>query len=150
MGTIKQFGNGYIQENVNTTRCHCAGYGVPVLYFTANTVEEARPLSAAELWESMPPEMKAITEQRDTLTQAEHPVLGVPLFQLHPCRTAELMKQMLSTVSPGCYLRSWISLVGGVVGLSLPLSYYYSCSDAGLPGAAPAVKLELGSPGVRG
>ena len=27
----------------------------------------------------------------ETITQAEHPELGIPFFQLHPCYTSELM-----------------------------------------------------------
>lgn len=77
------------------------------------------------------------------VTEVEHPVLGVPFYQMHPCNTAALMaavvessRRTTATTAPaapaavgphgidgGDYVKSWISLTGHAVGLSLPLSY---------------------------
>ena len=87
------------------------------------------------------------------MTEAEHPVLGLPFYQMHPCNTAALMAAVAESSRPsnlasnatatptktahssalasaahgidnGDYVKSWISLTGQVVGLSLPLSYH--------------------------
>ncbi|MEE6458710.1 hypothetical protein FKM82_000397 [Ascaphus truei] len=54
----------------------------------------------------------------------EHPILGQPFFILHPCRTNEFMTSVQGTTGrKGNYITSWLSTVGPVVGLTLPLSY---------------------------
>nr|XP_015215767.1 PREDICTED: ubiquitin-like-conjugating enzyme ATG10 [Lepisosteus oculatus] len=57
----------------------------------------------------------------------EHPLLGQAFFALHPCRTQEFMSPIV-TAAKGenrslNYIAAWLSVVGPVVGLSLPLSY---------------------------
>ncbi|XP_050400883.1 ubiquitin-like-conjugating enzyme ATG10 [Patella vulgata] len=54
----------------------------------------------------------------------EHPILGRPFYQLHPCLTAMMMKN-IQTIGDERknYLISWLSSVGPVVGLKLPLIY---------------------------
>lgn len=51
-----------------------------------------------------------------------HPVLDVPFFQLHPCRTADLMKATRphDHVTASAYVLRWLSLVGPTIGLRLP------------------------------
>ncbi|KAL3897771.1 MAG: hypothetical protein SGPRY_012978 [Prymnesium sp.] len=56
------------------------------------------------------------------VTQMEHPVLGLPFFSLHPCRTAEWMSALLNKdeggpdVSQLDYLSAWWSVVAPIVG----------------------------------
>ena len=54
-----------------------------------------------------------------------HPINGIPCFWVHPCNTAEAMKDMLKgierEVSPAEYLMIWFGIVGASVGLSLPI-----------------------------
>ncbi|XP_051972656.1 ubiquitin-like-conjugating enzyme ATG10 isoform X2 [Xyrauchen texanus] len=67
-------------------------------------------------------------EIMDPLTEEiqEHLLLGQPFFMLHPCHTEEFMKpaldlaQMENKVN---YIVTWLSVVGPVVGLEVPLSY---------------------------
>jgi len=51
-----------------------------------------------------------------------HPITDVPCFFIHPCNTAEAMKELLQSrqVSGLEYLQLWVGLVGGCVGLYLP------------------------------
>jgi len=46
----------------------------------------------------------------------------MPCFFVHPCRTAEAMKELIGTrrVSSLQYLQLWTGLVGANVGLNLP------------------------------
>ncbi|OQR75835.1 autophagy-related protein 10-like [Tropilaelaps mercedesae] len=60
-----------------------------------------------------------------TVTRHEHPVLRRPFFLLHPCNTHDLMKPLLRAQGKRRmnYLITWLSSVGPVVGLRLPLGY---------------------------
>ncbi|KAF2976135.1 hypothetical protein EK904_004839 [Melospiza melodia maxima] len=57
----------------------------------------------------------------------EHPILGQPFFVLHPCRTNEFISAVLRGSQEQHrhtnYITLWLSTVGPVVGLNLPLSY---------------------------
>ncbi|XP_031556178.1 ubiquitin-like-conjugating enzyme ATG10 [Actinia tenebrosa] len=102
-------------------------YGVPVLYFTAST-QDGRPLSLEEVWKSIPDvyQLRLKDERWTFLTQQEHPILGKPFFQLHPCHTADMMKNIVNCVEKEGktnYLVTWLSSVGPVVGLHLSLEY---------------------------
>ncbi|CAH6787507.1 Atg10 [Phodopus roborovskii] len=63
----------------------------------------------------------------------EHPILGQPFFVLHPCKTNEFMTAVLKnpqeTNRNVNYITSWLSIVGPVVGLNLPLSYAKATSQ---------------------
>ncbi|XP_062469877.1 ubiquitin-like-conjugating enzyme ATG10 [Pezoporus occidentalis] len=107
---------------------YSSSYQVPVLYFRACFLD-GRPLTLGEIWRSV----HACYQDRlqegpwDTITQQEHPLLGQPFFVLHPCRTNEFISSIL--ISSRTYNRHtnyiilWLSTVGPVVGLNLPLSY---------------------------
>ena len=53
-----------------------------------------------------------------------HPGNGLPCPWVHPCNTAEAMREIISSmkrqVSPQEYLMIWIGLVGNTVGLTVP------------------------------
>merc|ERR1712080_480171 len=65
----------------------------------------------------------------DTFSQAPHPILFEPFYQLHPCHTSQWMKMMYSVenaeddsqspLSVENYIIIWLSFVGPYVGLSL-------------------------------
>lgn len=63
----------------------------------------------------------------------EHPILGQPFFVLHPCKTDEFMTPVLKNSQKinrsVNYITSWLSVVGPVVGLNLPLSYARAASE---------------------
>ncbi|XP_032531342.1 ubiquitin-like-conjugating enzyme ATG10 isoform X4 [Chiroxiphia lanceolata] len=128
---------------------YSSSYQVPVLYFRACFLD-GRPLTLEEIWGSVHACYQDRLQEGpwDTITQQrfrsgiadiaclspeqftynlEHPILGQPFFVLHPCRTNEF----ISTVLTGPwkhnrhknYIILWLSTVGPVVGLSVPLSY---------------------------
>ncbi|ERE81672.1 ubiquitin-like-conjugating enzyme ATG10-like protein [Cricetulus griseus] len=63
----------------------------------------------------------------------EHPILGQPFFVLHPCKTNEFMTAVLKNPQKinrnVNYITSWLSIMGPVVGLNLPLSYAKATSQ---------------------
>nr|XP_009939456.1 PREDICTED: ubiquitin-like-conjugating enzyme ATG10 [Opisthocomus hoazin] len=103
-------------------------YQVPVLYFRACFLD-GRPLTLEEIWKSVHAcyQARLLEGPWDTITQQEHPLLGQPFFVLHPCRTNEFMSSVLSSSRKHSrytnYIILWLSTVGPVVGLNLPLSY---------------------------
>lgn len=108
-------------------------YQVPVLYFNAFH-SNGKLLSLEEIWNSVPGpfQERVRLDGWSTITQQEHPILGRPFFQLHPCHTADLMKQTqaMNTHSKSNYIITWLSSVGPVVGLNLPL-VFATLSDKG-------------------
>lgn len=54
---------------------------------------------------------------------AEHPVTGTPAYFVHPCRTQEAMLALVTerTVKPQDYLLLWLGVIGGGVGLNMPI-----------------------------
>ncbi len=52
----------------------------------------------------------------------DHPVIGMPTFFVHPCNTAVAMQEIAqdTNVRPEHYIRLWIGIVGGCVGLNVP------------------------------
>ncbi|KAK4302972.1 hypothetical protein Pmani_024999 [Petrolisthes manimaculis] len=105
-------------------------HSVPALYFNA-WYASGKLLTLQEIWERVSNQFcEQIADNKwNSLTQTEHPVLGRPFFQLHPCRTAELMNIVCceSEQTPKDvkkYLISWLSMFGPVVGLEVPITYY--------------------------
>lgn len=51
-----------------------------------------------------------------------HPHSGAPTFFVHPCNTADAVKQLAGhqRVTPELYLMLWLGLVGNRLGLHLP------------------------------
>ncbi|KAK1345140.1 hypothetical protein QTO34_013848 [Cnephaeus nilssonii] len=113
---------------------YSCSYQVPVLYFRASFLD-GRPLSLKDIWEGVHECYKARLQQGpwDTITQQEHPILGQPFFVLHPCKTNEFMTPVLKNsrkINRNVnYITSWLSIVGPVVGLNLPLSYARAASQ---------------------
>lgn len=106
-------------------------YSVPVLYFNAYN-HSGKLLTLQEMWRRVSPQhSEQILHQKwESLTQQEHPVLGRPFYQLHPCNTAKLMAEFskgrkdLATVKGLTYMISWLSTFGQVVGLKIPILYF--------------------------
>ncbi|XP_063820006.1 ubiquitin-like-conjugating enzyme ATG10 isoform X3 [Pseudophryne corroboree] len=104
---------------------YSVSYQAPELYFRASFLD-GRPLTLEEIWDRVHDCFKPrlLHGPWETITQKEHPILGQPFYVLHPCRTNEFMSSIQgSTSREGNYITSWLSTVGPVVGLSLPLSY---------------------------
>lgn len=113
---------------------YSCSYQVPVLYFRANYLD-GRPVTLKDIWEGVHECYKTRLLQGpwDTITQQEHPILGQPFFVLHPCKTNEFMAPILKNSQKinrnVNYITSWLSIVGPVVGLNLPLSYASAASQ---------------------
>ncbi|XP_034557965.1 ubiquitin-like-conjugating enzyme ATG10 [Notolabrus celidotus] len=103
-------------------------YGAPVLYFRACTLE-GRSLSMEEVWSSVHPNFRLGLQRSplNTITLQEHPLLGQPFFMLHPCRTEDFMRPVLQAAQhqhrPVNYVLTWLSVVGPLVGIEVPLKY---------------------------
>lgn len=56
------------------------------------------------------------------VSMTEHPVTGLPTFFVHPCRTQDAMRDVLTDLKADDekYLVLWLGLVGGAVGLNVP------------------------------
>ncbi|XP_069367428.1 ubiquitin-like-conjugating enzyme ATG10 isoform X2 [Paralichthys olivaceus] len=123
---------------------YSCSYSTPVLYFRAFTLE-GRSLSLEEVWSSVHPNFRIRLQNSplDTITQQEHPLLGQPFFMLHPCKTEEFMKPVLQLAQdqhrPVNYVLTWLSVVGPLVGLDVPLMYFtlLSPSPASLSNTKP-------------
>ncbi|XP_038516843.1 ubiquitin-like-conjugating enzyme ATG10 isoform X3 [Canis lupus familiaris] len=113
---------------------YSCSYQVPVLYFRASFLD-GRPLALKDIWEGTHEcyKTRLLQEPWDTITQQEHPILGQPFFVLHPCKTNEFMTPVLKNsrkINRSVnYITSWLSVVGPVVGLNLPLSYARTASQ---------------------
>lgn len=101
-------------------------YSVPVIYFNI-FLPGGELLTLDDLWENSLCQVPYEVDNRWAfITQQEHPYLKRPFFQLHPCHTAELMKEITCNVlsmSPGVFLMSWLSSVAPLVHLDLSLQY---------------------------
>ncbi|TRY83855.1 hypothetical protein DNTS_030090 [Danionella cerebrum] len=107
---------------------YSCSYQIPVLYFRASALD-GRSLSLEEVRSNVHPHYRQRLNLApwETLTQQEHPILGQPFFMLHPCHTEEFMKAALDSArlenKKVNYIVSWLSFVGPVVGLNIPLSF---------------------------
>ncbi|XP_059450015.1 ubiquitin-like-conjugating enzyme ATG10 isoform X5 [Corylus avellana] len=109
---------------------YSASYRVPVLFFRAY-YSDGEPLGFNAIEKDLPAHSaKALLDSKWTfITQEEHPYLNRPWFKLHPCGTSEWMKLLFHVdvsvakngVTIELYLLSWLSVVGQVVGLRIPL-----------------------------
>ncbi|XP_053633399.1 ubiquitin-like-conjugating enzyme ATG10 [Cherax quadricarinatus] len=105
-------------------------HSVPTLYFNAWT-SSGKLLTLEQVWRQVHTQFSEQIQHNkwETLTQNEHPLLGRPFFQLHPCNTAKLMSQVTpdhysdSKLSVR-YIISWLSMFGPVIGLELALDYF--------------------------
>ncbi|EFO17560.2 autophagocytosis associated protein domain-containing protein [Loa loa] len=92
-------------------------YGVPILWFIFSRQTGAL-LSIEEILELMPADkQKAISADCLTsISQREHPAFNLLFYHFHPCRTADVMKN----VRYDNYVISWLSIFGSLLHL-LPL-----------------------------
>lgn len=105
---------------------YSCSYSAPVLYFRAFTLE-GRSVTLEDVWSSVHPNFRRCLQNSPltAITQQEHPLLGQPFFMLHPCRTEEFLRPVLQEEQPRPvnYVLLWLSVVGPVVGLDVPLKY---------------------------
>lgn len=107
---------------------YSSSYSTPVLYFRVSTLE-GRSLSLEEMWSSVHPSFRRRLQASplNTITLQEHPLLGQSFFMIHPCRTQQFMSPILQVAEQQQrsvnYVLTWLSVVGPVVGLELPLNF---------------------------
>ncbi|ULU04627.1 hypothetical protein L5515_013560 [Caenorhabditis briggsae] len=93
-------------------------YQVPTLWF--NFFENnGAPIPFEEVVRDIlkiPESEESDSSLRQRISHYEHPILGVLYYNIHPCNTEKIMKE-LKTDS---YLISWLSVYGQQLGLRLP------------------------------
>ncbi|KAG8224685.1 hypothetical protein J437_LFUL003800 [Ladona fulva] len=102
---------------------YSVSYSVPVLYFNAWR-DSGELLTLEEIWNEIPPSMKPDAEDKywSLISQQEHPLLGKPFFQIHPCQTANLISAIKGIAGERIFI-PWLSTVGPLVNLSLSPLY---------------------------
>lgn len=94
-------------------------YNVPVIYCQMFTLAGIL-LPLEHIWKFAPAPARGWSQ----LTVVPHPVLDTPWVQVHPCKTAEIVGEVLSkTEKDGNYLVTFLSVYGQAVGLHLPPEY---------------------------
>lgn len=104
---------------------HSPSYQVPVLYISFKSLSRPTP---DEVYELLVPEayrgqVRAVGVM-GALSVTEHPITGLPVYFVHPCRTQEIMAQRRSwegEARPEEYLMVWMGVIGASVGLSVPV-----------------------------
>ncbi|KAK9462739.1 uncharacterized protein V1516DRAFT_671004 [Lipomyces oligophaga] len=103
-----------------------AVYSVPVLYFQAIRLDEegnSTPITkVSELQDQFLATRATALHGSTVLTQGEHPLTGLPWFFIHPCNTAEIMRDLnfnMTRVSFESYLPLWFGVVGPIVGFAI-------------------------------
>lgn len=119
---------GQETERVDVTYeiVHSPTYRVPVLYITL-PLRHPFP-SADELYALLVPELYRPSLQNErigvlgALSATTHPETGRSCFWVHPCLTQEGMEGLGLKGENGVkYLMGWIGIVGGGVGLDVPV-----------------------------
>ncbi|KAL3457776.1 hypothetical protein BJX64DRAFT_292821 [Aspergillus heterothallicus] len=101
-----------------------ATYQVPVLYFVLR--HEGKLLGIDEVYRYLVPNQYRENVKgvgiMGGISFGYHPVFGTPAFFVHPCNTADAMKDIASgrDLPPEAYLIIWLGLVGNCLSLDLP------------------------------
>ncbi|XP_016929469.2 ubiquitin-like-conjugating enzyme ATG10 [Drosophila suzukii] len=105
--------------NVEYHVVYSISYQVPMMFFQAHR-SDGSLLDLEATWKLFMPETKA-NDLYQILTQMDHPVLFRPFMALHPCRTAEVLKQFEQPSSN--QVLTFISLYGPHIKLNLQNAY---------------------------
>ena len=120
--------NFNIENGQVLIECHViysTSYANPVLYFSACKLN-GKLLKLDECWNMVDASYHLCTQNKWTfLTQAEHPLLLLPYFQIHPCHTQDFMKCLDTSKKAHNYIFAWLSIVLPVLNLHLPIDEYY-------------------------
>jgi ubiquitin-like-conjugating enzyme ATG10 len=99
---------------------------VPVLYFSAFWEETLEPLTLNEIYKILVDDSsEEAIKDVSIMGGISHPILGTPFYFIHPCRTADLLKDIQAEnnrISAQELLQVWIGLAGGVIGIPTPVS----------------------------
>ncbi|KAL3441148.1 hypothetical protein BJX65DRAFT_314099 [Aspergillus insuetus] len=103
-------------------------YQVPVLYFVLRQAD--RLLGIEEVYHYLVPRQYRKNIQRvgimGGISFGYHPVSGTPAFFVHPCNTADAMKDTATGqgIGPEGYLIVWLGLIGNCLRLQLPSEFF--------------------------
>ena len=113
---------------------HSPSYQVPLLYVTVKSYDNQgwKPLQLLvdEAYRLLTPRVNREQLRNvgvvGALSITDHPVSGLPVYFVHPCRTGEAMEAvMISTkkasTKPEAYLMLWMGIIGSSVGLDMPV-----------------------------
>ncbi|PYH40535.1 ATG3/ATG10 family protein [Aspergillus saccharolyticus JOP 1030-1] len=105
-------------------------YHVPVLYFTLRPTGHPGQLGIDAVYQYLVPnqyrkELQSVGVMGG-ISLGYHPETGSPTFVVHPCNTADAMRQIAGhqRVTPETYLILWLGLVGNHLGLQLPMELF--------------------------
>ena len=110
-------------------------YHVPTLYLYISDPMHRFPPAMSTLNEHII-EPAYLDQTKDVgvlggITITDHPIENRPVFFIHPCRTAEVMKAIADDrkISPFEYLIMWIGAIGKCVGLDVPIELAVGMKD---------------------
>ncbi|XP_065352771.1 ubiquitin-like-conjugating enzyme ATG10 [Cloeon dipterum] len=97
-------------------------YAVPILYFNAWR-ENGSLLEIERIWDLAFSQYRNAVKSAKwgAVSQQDHPILGSPFFFFHPCNTANFLEDLPGKTKNTVV--SWLSVVGPLVGLTVPLFY---------------------------
>ncbi|KAF2280672.1 uncharacterized protein EI97DRAFT_5285 [Westerdykella ornata] len=104
-------------------------YSLPTLYFTLVSPNPTLCIPSLEVLYThlIPPSSRSQTLAVGVMggvTITDHPVTNKPVYFIHPCQTAAVLKASVKRgmrVSPVDYLVLWVGAMGACVGLHMPL-----------------------------
>ncbi|QDS72576.1 hypothetical protein FKW77_000907 [Venturia effusa] len=103
-------------------------YAVPILYFLVRDGDGQWFTDVEKIYLLLVPEVHR-HQMRDVgimggLSMANHPITDIPAFFIHPCRTADAMREVAGSraISSKEYMMLWMGIIGGSVGLNAPSS----------------------------
>lgn len=102
---------------------HSTSYQVPVLYISFKSLPRPTPEEVYKLLvpEAYRDQVRAVGVM-GALSVTEHPITGLPVYFVHPCRTQEVMAGHRGGEGrPEEYLMVWMGAIGASVGLSVPV-----------------------------
>ncbi|XGW08151.1 hypothetical protein V3C99_010898 [Haemonchus contortus] len=110
----KEVVNRQVHVTYNPTYC------VPVLWFNFYR-RDGTPLTSSEIMEISSNEDSMEISQYISLN--EHPILGVLFYNIHPCKTKDIMNELNGK---GNYIAKWLSVYGAPIGLAPPDALFTS------------------------
>ncbi|KAI9498317.1 autophagocytosis associated protein [Zychaea mexicana] len=101
------------------------GYQVPVLYFngydadgTALSLDEVYRWVVSKGMQSSLQHGNRLSAQ-GSISQEEHPALGLPFYYIHPCETQSMMRSISHDIDINTYIKTWLSFIGPAAGCTL-------------------------------
>ncbi|XP_044741991.1 ubiquitin-like-conjugating enzyme ATG10 [Chrysoperla carnea] len=131
---IQQFESNSINDCISVTIkweyniIYSESYRVPVCYFNSWKCNGS-VLLLEEIWDTLNCKHLSI-DLYSMITQTEHPINGMPYFQLHPCKTSEIIKSFQE--SSHNLVVSWISSISNYIHLDFEHQIYYNSAKPGV------------------